>query len=628
MHIIFGQINRWAVPLLKILRFFKLKVFYLYVVANSVSEKNKIANKLRESKIIPLPLEFEKEFSQKAGFFEIDSDLNENSYKKNIKLVPDEIINKYCKLFSVNKKNNKKIRLLIQDFICKYHIHISGYINMWAAIYKSKRIIYISFNFLCFYTSDSDTSKNISKIIIPLNILNYLVKIIKFFLLTLVPIKRKEGSHKNNNFNVLNFQELEKKSVAFIPHKGIIYGTKEHIIFEKTLYYTNDKNSRFNKYNILHLDYDNFPSPEKNISWVCLGKIKVSQLKIFFKILSAFIKTFYLIRSWNLFLGWLLCIQQYITYLKYCEIIKKFKNLKIAIIDYDVLCPKTLILALEKNNVKTVATQERFFHAFYTSYANVIIDTYFVGSDFIADFIKKSKYYEVKNIIVVGQYRSDLIELYKNKIIPDEICKEKKNGKKILVALGFHSPNNWFESYLHPITNWTAQINFLEDIIKLSRHLNNTFIILRYKTLDWTNNKYFEKILQKLGTCKNIFLSNNYKEPNYSYKLCSNADLVIGKIASLIDECLVQGIPALYHEYNHNMKKITSVALDYPHPSLACYNFEELYQKSKSLLFNNSSKLKDEIATLNKTIYYVREKGNIKSKIIGQLENLINENKF
>ena len=54
-----------------------------------------------------------------------------------------------------------------------------------------------------------------------------------------------------------------------------------------------------------------------------------------------------------------------------------------------------------------------------------------------------------------------------------------------------------------------------------------------------------------------------------------------------------------------------------------CYDFEELLEKSKSLLFNGSSKLKDEISKLNKTIYHVKEKGNIKNKISRQLENLI-----
>ena len=72
------------------------------------------------------------------------------------------------------------------------------------------------------------------------------------------------------------------------------------------------------------------------------------------------------------------------------------------------------------------------------------------------------------------------------------------------------------------------------------------------------------------------------------------------------------------------MKGIVSDAFDYSPSGLMCYNFEELLERSKSLLFDSSSKLKDEITKLNKTIYYVKEKGNIKNKIIGNLENLLN----
>ena len=64
------------------------------------------------------------------------------------------------------------------------------------------------------------------------------------------------------------------------------------------------------------------------------------------------------------------------------------------------------------------------------------------------------------------------------------------------------------------------------------------------------------------------------------------------------------------------MKKVMSEAFDYSPSGLMCYNFEELLEKSQSLLFNSSSKLKSEITALNKTIYHVKERGNIKNKII------------
>ena len=131
------------------------------------------------------------------------------------------------------------------------------------------------------------------------------------------------------------------------------------------------------------------------------------------------------------------------------------------------------------------------------------------------------------------------------------------------------------------------------------------------------------KILKKIDVCDNIIISTNYVESFYSYKLCANADLIIAKHTSLADECLSHEIPVLFYEYTHNMKGIISDAFDYSPSGLMCYNFEELLEKSKSLLFDNSSKLKDEIIELSKKIYYVKENGRVKDKIIDNLENLI-----
>ena len=383
-----------------------------------------------------------------------------------------------------------------------------------------------------------------------------------------------------------------------------------------------------NKYNLLHLDYSNYLSPERNIHWICLGKEHVSSMKIFFKILYAAIKNLYLVRSWSTFLVWVLLIQQYGTYVKYCEVIKKFKGLKIAIIDYDHLCPKTLLLAFKKNNIKTAATQERFITTFYTSFSNVMVDTYYAASEYTANFVKKSKYYDVKNVVPVGQYRTDYISLYKKDALPKEISSAKNNGKKILVILGYHSFNHWFESYVDPLINWTAQLNFLEDCIKLSQNLDNTFVILRFKSLGWSTNSFFKDVIDKINNSENIIISTNYKDSYYSYMLCANADLVIAKHTSIADECLAKEIPVLFHEYTHNMKKLVVVFPNYLSSELICYNFQELYQKSKSILFSDSTKLEEKIKKLNKTIYFVSEKTNIKKKILKNLENWLSENKL
>ena len=95
MHIIFGYLSYWQVPILKILKYFKLNVYYLYIEAKSDVKKNEIATKLKKNNIYPLPLEFQKKISSKASFSSRISDPDEKAYKKNIKLVPDAILKKY-----------------------------------------------------------------------------------------------------------------------------------------------------------------------------------------------------------------------------------------------------------------------------------------------------------------------------------------------------------------------------------------------------------------------------------------------------------------------------------------------------------------------------------------------------
>ena len=271
--------------------------------------------------------------------------------------------------------------------------------------------------------------------------------------------------------------------------------------------------------------------------------------------------------------------------------------------------------------IKTVAIQERFITSFFKSYSNVILDTYYVSSEYIANIIKSSKYYVVKNIKPMGQYRATYISLYKNKkIIPAEISQAKKEGKKIIIAFGIHPPKNWFEMYNNLLGSWYAQKCFLEDFIKLSQNLNNTFIVLRYKDLSWANNKYFENTFRKIKDCKNLVISNHYDESFYVYKLCANADLIIAKHTSVVDECLANEIPVLLHEYTNNMQKIYTDILSYLPSELMCHSFQELNEKSKSILFYNSSNLSNIVKKVSKTVYYVNQNNNLKKKLITDLE--------
>ena len=272
MYIIFGNVGYWQISILKILKYFKLNVYYLYIEAKSDVKKNEIATKLKKNNIFPIPIELEKKISPK-NFSLFDMDYEEFAYNKNVKLVPDTILKKYCHLFSIDKKKIKKLRLLIQDFIFSKHSLISSVLSLWMALHPKKKIIYVSFKFTCFYITD--INQNIFKIIIPIDIVNYFIKIIENTFLPLPSfINKGKKEQENQVSNRHNLKEIEKKSVAFIVHKGLIYGNlkKGHVLFEKSLYYSDDKNSCLGKYNILHLDYENFSSPDLNLHWICLKK--------------------------------------------------------------------------------------------------------------------------------------------------------------------------------------------------------------------------------------------------------------------------------------------------------------------------------------------------------------------
>ena len=115
MDIIFGYITYWTLPIIKILKLINFNVYYLHIDEDNFEKKNKLATKLKNSKVFPLPLEMEKEILSNASFSLCETDPNEIGYKKNKQLISDNILEKYCSLFSVKKV--KKLRLLIQDFI-------------------------------------------------------------------------------------------------------------------------------------------------------------------------------------------------------------------------------------------------------------------------------------------------------------------------------------------------------------------------------------------------------------------------------------------------------------------------------------------------------------------------------
>ena len=205
--------------LLKLLGF---EVFYLNIIAKSDEKKNELALKLKKQNILPLPIELEKKIPSEISYSLFSYDSNEIAYKKNIRLSPDKILEQYCDLFYLKKEDKAKLRLLIQDFVARFQKSISATLNLWSALYPQKKILYISFGFKCFYLPDSES--NIFKIIVPFDLISFFLKKVKFFTFSKKNIK--ESFEKNN-------ENLYSKTLAIVTHKGLTYGPKGKVLFEK-----------------------------------------------------------------------------------------------------------------------------------------------------------------------------------------------------------------------------------------------------------------------------------------------------------------------------------------------------------------------------------------------------------
>ena len=240
-------------------------------------------------------------------------------------------------------------------------------------------------------------------------------------------------------------------------------------------------------------------------------------------------------------------------------------------------------MAFESNQIKTIALQERFFKSFFNS-TGTILSYYLCSSKYIADVMSKSDMWHVDNYIPIGQYRTDkLKEELENTQIPSILQEAKITKKKIIVALGFHTVDSWDESQCDALISWNAHLAFLQDMIKFAKNMQNSFVVLRYKDINWTKIKYFEKILNEINNLENIVLSEEYSKYFYSYDLCGNADLVIAKHTSLGDECLSLEIPVLFHEYSHNTNQQVSQIHEYE-SGVMCFSFKDLFEKASLIL--------------------------------------------
>ena len=608
--IIFKQLNWPSELLAKLLVLTGVEVRYLELSYKKNLDKHN--HRLYRAGITPLPIET---LDNIAHGELCDDALYSKKQSSLVDEISTNLMESQVALYGGVDRYSEKIQLAYK---MSREFGVSCKASIWASQFPNEKFYLISIKmgdlFLPF------REKNIKLIYLP-NIISLFPLVLRFLSKVRYLIYKKIKFHtKKDNTNISNkpVKDInDSYKVAFVVHMGLTYGS----LFEKDLFYSPKEGSDFNVKNMLHISYTGVYPSKEFIRWLYVAGCNISFVKCFSAFFSSFRRSVLLIRNMNDVLSCFYLSGFYIRYLSYQHSLSKYTSLKMALIDYEILCPKPMLLALESLGIESVAVQERFILSFYRSYYS-ILEHYLCASEYCVDVIENSDSYIVKNYVSVGQYRSDELLLSDGDFeIPNELSLARQQNKKIIIALGFHTQEFSFQSKTDPLFSWSAHISFIEDMIAISRDIDNVFIVLRYKSTEWMDFPVFRDVLERLNNNENIVISTEYSINYYSYSLCSHAELVIAKHTSLGDECLSRGIPVLFHDYTHNRNSIISTVYDYEGSKIICHDYKQLLTMSKKMLAGDSKKYLDEI----KHLYGSYGDGNVRNRIHQWLENELEE---
>jgi hypothetical protein len=615
MDLIFVSLPRYLIPVSILLKKIGYPVFYLGITGYSEEKDIDLVKSLDSSGIRPLQIESLLHIS---GFTDGHADPQMKVFTHAQQYAPEEFLRSFQILYQNNPDISKKLLTVVHNELVQSAL-ITTRVNIWARANQDRTHLLIDVNVSGLFLPALEP--NVRLLAIPVDIVAKGVNHI------LHGLRRISGAFRAGSGPQAGAESQEKPPghdiqqcrIAFVPHQGLLYGN----LYEKDLFYSDSKDSVLHLENMLHLDYSGFPSPSVNLKWEHIGNHRRSMLLNVYHALVAIRQGISSIHSMKHILGLLIIARSYVVFRSYLKYLERYPSLEFALIDYEILCPKELLLAFESRGIVTIAAQERFTQSNGRMMGS-ILTYYLCSSPFAANLLKKSPAYCVDHYIPVGQYRSDILVKARTCPPPSVLAEPIAKGYRIITALGFHTVLNSHESQMDPVLNWTAHQLFIDDMLRLAKELSDVFIILRYKDIDWLKLPRFGASLAKIRSSENMTISVDYVEPFVSSKLCAHSDLVIAKPTSLADECLSIGIPVLFHGYFHNFSEVVSDAFDYSPTRVLCSSYEELQERSRIILSGMPNEMSGDYQYLKDVVYGGLGDGRVKERIHAFIEKLVN----
>ena len=536
------------------------------------------------------------------------------------KIISNEIFFFYKNLFKVKKKN------LVYLILDRYFSKLSKICFAIRTIKKD-----LNYNIIV-YSNDYGQCvllRNLCKIKVIFfpDIFFFLLKKIPEFLIScfLYSVKLFLFFFKKN-ISVKHFvQNKSRKKVSYIFNTNALntfnYGVNIYTNCSKHIYKAFKK--KISKIFYLHQNPDG-GLYNKRVIFI-QDNIQIKDIKLFL----VFIRSLKNINSFtNLFISWIF-FKDYVKIFLTVRRLKKYPYIKYFFVDWDLNFPQYVFIALNLLKKKSIAVQDRFLMSVYNNSYNGNFNFYFSSSFFEKKNFEKKNNDLNKKFFSVGQYRSDYFRDKDaiNKKLLEKIIQKKIAYKKLILVLPYHhSFNNEIENSLDPLQNYRSSINFLYDIIKLSKRFKHCFFFIKVKSYNGYDDIYFKKVINLINQSENIyFFKKNVL--HIQYKIFKNVSVVIGKYTSLIDEYLSKNKPCLIHDYTHNLNSNIGGTFNYFNSGIICKNYFDLRTKLALLLDNRNNYLKKNLKKLIKKIYSTYNPNELViKKIITLSEKIINNN--
>jgi len=245
-------------------------------------------------------------------------------------------------------------------------------------------------------------------------------------------------------------------------------------------------------------------------------------------------------------LGNMYLAKTYYHFLNWVQTLQPF-GLKKAILDYDILVPKPLSLALAFLKIRTFAIQERPVGSFCNYIYGVFVDVYMFSGKIFRDWGIKNPGLFFERSLNFGMWRTSLFVQKQTDDLFREFLKQKHISRiqfdRCISFVGYWHGRKENQT---PLINPKASELFYKAVESIAEAFPTALVLLRMKVLQEGDATAISERFQGLG---NVVLCDDYKTQNLSYALVKNSDLVISVQTSLADEALAFGKKVLILDF-------------------------------------------------------------------------------